>query len=1148
MKKHIREGARFIGILAALTLALTAQSLFTQQPFVIRAAESWIADVRAGVAVGLLLAAMACFVVTTFGAPLEVDETPVVASGQVKGFRALGPYLAAGCYLLSLLMYLAVGENFLVRFFWLAGMVLLVASQLKPPASEPGRTVGNNSVRWEWGLVAVITAVAFGLRYWRLTEIPSNLDGDIFSVGLQVLELIRHPHPQWIGVGWSEYPLFAFNVIAWVMRLFGQNQYGLMMSSVIAGTLTIPAVYLLGREMFGRRVGLIAAALLTISYTHIQYNRVVVVEPAPLIVTLLFFFLFRGLRTQQRIWFVLAGVAMGTGLLVYYPARIGLVVAALLFGWLWLWRRSLIVGRLQNWWFLCLGALATYGPMLGFSLGNFNDFIGRANLVTLADAGVRAHLMNKYGVETLNGLMVEQVKRSFLVFHVYGDSSQLFAFQGPMVDVLTAALLVLGVGWCLARLRNPKSFTLLVWLTSVLVLGGVLTNDPPFWPHLIVVLPAVAVLGALAAERAWNGLARPMGRVGQWGIGALLVVALVYTGMHNWQAYYEQMRDNAGERVRIIRYVNSLPEGYQVRLVTTSIGWRDREFEFLARGVAGQDLAPDQLRSDPQPCRDAPIVFILTHNYVDLDPLLQARCPGGQSQQHIEPNGWLSFVSYRLGPEGIKPSVVVSSEVRVDPLVWLMMGAWALVLVLAVWLYYRFVVRRVLTKRALKRTMKLGGRPGVLPQALVPKQLPPKNILLGRLAVLPRQVIEAPRWQAWLRRVSEWTSPRLTKSRARKVAIVWGVPLAALALAYLAQSIFAVRTEDGFGVSLGWLGDWPESSRLWLGAFIYLVAMVAWMIFAPDLHATENAEPAASPALPNVAARVAAWPLLILVASLACYALAMILFSLRGESSLVQRLWAGGVILFAASALLGLRARRSAHPEAQTSPHFGWIHIAILVAILAAAFWLRFYQLDKIPSDFHGDMGSHGLIARSMALGEERLLFHDAWANLPLMTFLPAAISLKVFGNNLFGLQMTSVLGGMMSLLGFYLLVWRLFDRRRLAALATALVAINVVHLHFSRIAEYMDPWPFAIWALFLVVDGLKARRFSSLALAGLLMGLSVQMYYSGRIIVFILAAFLVYALLFQRRWVTQNQLGLGLMVLGGLVALGPDLIFFARN
>jgi 4-amino-4-deoxy-L-arabinose transferase-like glycosyltransferase len=1147
----------------ALALALTAQSLLTQQPFVIRATENWSADACLGSAVGLLLAAMVCFAVATFGSPPQADESVVITSRQDKGFRALGPYLAASCYILSLLMYLAVGENLLVRFFWLTGVVLLMASQLVPPASEPDRAVESRATRWEWGLVAAITAVAFGLRYWRLASLPSDIDGDIASVGLQVLEIIHSSVTGWVGVGWSDHSLVFYQLAALSMRLFGQNLYGLMMGSVIAGTLVIPAVFLLGREMFGRRAGLVAAALLAVSYAHIHFSRVVFTETASLDIVLLFYFLFRALRTQQRRWFAFAGMALGWGLLAYYSSRIGPVIVTLLGMWLFLWKRQAIIARARNWGAFGLGALLGFGPQLGFAMGNFRSLVGRGDAVTLANPDVRAHLMGKYGVQSMGELLVEQIKRSFLVYHAYGDTSPLARFPGPMLDVLTAALLVLGLGYCLARLRNLKYFTLVVWIVSVLVLGGMFMDDPPYWPHLAITLPAVAVVAGLATVQVWELLARPMGRVGSWGLGTLLVAALVYTGIHNWQVYYDYAHDNAGERVRIVRYINSLPAGYQVRLVTTAISWRDREFQFLARGVAGQDLAPDQLRSDPQPCRDAPVVFILTYEYVDLEPVLLARCPGGQSQQHIEPSGRLSFVSYRLGPEGAPPPVVESSEAQVDSLAWLMLGGWALIMGLGLWLYYRFVVRRMLAKRALKQAVRLVAAPAAGPGGISPtaawrgslgtlERRPRHAPILRRLSDNLQGRLAAFHLQDRLRWISEWTPPRLTASQVQKAAIVWGVPLVALMLDYFAQSIFAVRTEDGFGVSLHWLDTWPESSRLWLGAFIYLAAMVAWMIFAPDVHATKSIESAASSAPPeshpSQRSNLKAWPLLILIASLVCYAPAMILFDLQGESALVRWLWASGVILFAASALLGLRAHRSAHPEAQISPHFGWIHINVLVAILVVAFWLRFYQLDKIPSDFHGDMGSHGLIARSMAIGEEQLLFHDTWANLPLLTFLPAAISLKVFGNNLFGLQMTSVLGGMMSLLGFYLLVWRLFDRHRLAALATALVAINVVHIHFSRIAEYMDPWPFAVWALFLVVDGLKARRLSSLALAGLLMGFSVQMYYSGRIVVFILAAFLIYALLFQRRWVAQNRLGLVLMVLGGLVALGPDLIFFARN
>ena len=82
-----------------------------------------------------------------------------------------------------------------------------------------------------------------------------------------------------------------------------------------------------------------------------------------------------------------------------------------------------------------------------------------------------------------------------------------------MLDVLTAALLVLGLGYCLARLRNPKHFTLVIWIVSVLALGGVFTNDPPYWPHLAITLPAVVVVAGLATVQVWESLTRPMGRV-----------------------------------------------------------------------------------------------------------------------------------------------------------------------------------------------------------------------------------------------------------------------------------------------------------------------------------------------------------------------------------------------------------------------------------------------------------------------------------------------------------------------------------------------------------------------------------------------------------------------------------------------------------
>ncbi len=79
---------------------------------------------------------------------------------------------------------------------------------------------------------------------------------------------------------------------------------------------------------------------------------------------------------------------------------------------------------------------------------------------------------------------------------------------------------------------------------------------------------------------------------------------------------------------------------------------------------------------------------------------------------------------------------------------------------------------------------------------------------------------------------------------------------------------------------------------------------------------------------------------------------------------------------------------------------------------------------------------------------------------------------------------------GTLNVLGTYLFVWRLFDRHRLALLTAVLVTINPGHINFSRITSYMDPWFLGFFGLFFLVDGLKGRRWVSLALAGVFTGI----------------------------------------------------------
>lgn len=114
-------------------------------------------------------------------------------------------------------------------------------------------------------LLALLTVVGGLMRRYHLGQQGLWFDeADIVIRARQPLsELLRN----FVDPG-ENGPLYTLGLAGWI-KLAGASEVAVRLPAAIAGTLAIPAIYGLGRALKGPRLGLIAAALLTVSpYAH----------------------------------------------------------------------------------------------------------------------------------------------------------------------------------------------------------------------------------------------------------------------------------------------------------------------------------------------------------------------------------------------------------------------------------------------------------------------------------------------------------------------------------------------------------------------------------------------------------------------------------------------------------------------------------------------------------------------------------------------------------------------------------------------------------------------------------------------------------------------------------------------------------------
>lgn len=352
------------------------------------------------------------------------------------------------------------------------------------------------------------------LRLIALDRFPPGLHFDEAVYGLLARDILHGARPVFFSAYTGREPLYMY-LMALVQALVGVNTLAIRLTSALIGIATLPLTYLLARELFDRRVALLATGVLALSYWHLTVSRNgypnVLIPPLE---ALSVYFLWRGcssdrysgisdrcsvtgdrcsVNTEHR--FALGGFFAGLVLYTYLAARFFPIALLVIAGYAFVVARERFVRRLPGLGVAVLTAAVTVAPLAWHFFHHPHDFWERASQVSplraASGAGGVLRLFAHNAWQTLGGFLVR------------GDPRPHFNLPGkPIFDPMLGAFFLLGLAVALRRWRRLPYGIVLLW-TAVMCLPGVLTADlQPATQRMFGVFPALAILPALGL--AWG--------------------------------------------------------------------------------------------------------------------------------------------------------------------------------------------------------------------------------------------------------------------------------------------------------------------------------------------------------------------------------------------------------------------------------------------------------------------------------------------------------------------------------------------------------------------------------------------------------------------------------------------------------------------
>lgn len=441
----------------------------------------------------------------------------------------------------------------------------------------------SDKKRYVWILLVLIIALGFFLRVYNINNTPPGVYPDEAVNGIDAMTANDTGNYQWFYPANQGREGLFMNLIALLFKLFGVSVLTLKLPAIIFGTLTILGTFLLAKELYNYRVGLISSFLVAVSFWPVNFNRISFrANMLPFVLVFTFYFLFRGLREKKMVYYAIGGFIFGLGLHTYIAFRITpLILIALLV--------SLILSRehfLKYHWkpivVFILFSFISAAPMLYTFLYSHPEYLES-----------RSASVSILSPEVNHGQPLQTFLRSFTLslvkYNFWGDQNWRHNYPPyPILDTLTGIAFLFGFIYCLMHLirtsidrllkkiRNPRmdiSLFLLAWFFVMLIPEFMTAEGLPHALRAIGTYPAVFIFSGIAFEYFWKK-SEAHSFIFKRIIASLIILMLISIGIFNsvkyhyfWAGKIDTARSFEKVTRDISRYIDTLPRDKEVFLL-----------------------------------------------------------------------------------------------------------------------------------------------------------------------------------------------------------------------------------------------------------------------------------------------------------------------------------------------------------------------------------------------------------------------------------------------------------------------------------------------------------------------------------------------------------------------------------------------------